>query len=506
MHTPRHDLLRLPLIFIFILLIGFSVSGCGDSDDDESLIDEEVEFFMVTVIAGGAPELHRSDAGILADRILLRETEWIFFDDTRRDKLIKEIDRELAAVRAAYPTVSTIHALDDYTPDAVKLHLEPGLNEIVTNQMQDKGAPIPFETGYAEFDTLNKTLGLQAVHMDEVTLKGIIFYFEKSLNFNAASETYSMVKGVKFAHPMLHPRDNINSPMGVIDADYPYGTGHSPNIGALKEGRAWYFVFRNPWGECIRVCRYQELFCFMVRHLDVTMVPITQASDIRPFQTVLSRRHWVGRELTPFINSSVYTWSWSEGQLVELVSANIADSDAGCPISGEIEATPTEIRLSCGYQMSDPLPRQASHWEWDGKIIHPVGHSSRKEDQSIDAFEFTGVVLLLVAMQDRVVPGQGERYAASLTAEPLRVVKTAAEVESPENILFENVLIPIDVPALSGPFERWWGARCPTFVVCWDHPPTGQRAYQFLLPDIYRRRGNFPPECEPVKKDNWYHA
>ena len=506
----RYSTTCLTLLAVCFVLLGV---GCGDSDDsdddelpDDLLIDEDMESLMVTVIAGGAPEIHRPDTEILADRILLRETEDIFFDDTRRDQLIREIDWGLAAIRAAYPTVNTIHALDDLTPDAIKLHLEPGLNEIVTNLIQDKEGPIPFETGYAEFDALNMRLGLQAVHFDEVTLKGIVFYFDKSLNFNAASEAYSMVKGVEAAQPMLVPRDNINSPMGLIRSGHPYPVVDSPNIGALKEGRTWYFVFRNPWGDCLTGCRYQELFCFMVRHLDVTTVPITQASTMRPFETVLSRRHWLSRDLTPFINSSVYTWSWSEGQLIELVSANLADSDAGCPILGEIEATSTEIRLSCGYQMSDPLPSLATHWEDDGKLIHPLGHSSRKEDQSIDAFDFTGVVLLLVAMQDRVTPGQGKGYAAAVTAEPLRVVKTAAEVESPENVLFENVLIPMDAPVPSGAFDRWWGAIHPTFVICWDDPHTGQRAYQFLLPDIYRRRGTFPPECEPVNKDDWHHA
>ena len=495
----QHSTTPLVLLTVLFLFVGL---GCGEV---RPLIEEEMESFMVTVIAG-APELHRSDAEILADRILLQETEGILFDDTRRDKLISEIEWELAAIRAAYPTVNTIHALDDLTPNAVKLYLEPGLKEIVTNLIQDQHGPVPFETGYAEFDTLNMTLGLQAVHPDVVTLSGIVFHFDKSLNFNAASEAYSMVKGVKFAHPMLHPWDNINSPMGLIRGPHPYDTKNSPNIGALKEGGTWYFAFRSPWGDCVTGCRYQELFCFMVNPSDVTMVPITQASDIRPFQTVLSRRHWVGRNTTPFINSSVYTWSWSEGQLIELVSADLADSDAGCPILGEIEATPTEIRLSCGYQTSWPLPRQAIHWEDDGKLSHPVGYSSRKEDQSIDTFEFTGVVLLLVAMQHRVVPGQGERYAAALTAEPLRVVKTAAEVESPENVLFENVLIPMDAPAPSGAFERWWGAILPTFVVCWDDPPTGQRAYQFLLPDIAsRRRSIFEPDCD-VFKELPYHV
>lgn len=484
-----------PLVLLTVLYL-FVGLGCGDPDDVTGLIEEEMESFMVTVIAGGAPELHRSDAEILADRILVQETEGIFFDNTRRGKLISEIERELAAIRAAYPTVTTIHALDDFTPDAVKLYLEPGLNEIVTNLIQDQQGPVPFETGYAEFDTLNIALGLQAVHLDAVTLRGIVFHFDKSLNFNAASEAYSMVKGVTSAHPMLHPQDNINSPMGVIRADHPYGTAHSPNIGALKEGRTWYFVFRNPWGECIRICRYQELFCFIVTYGNVTMVPITQASTMRPFQTVLYRRHWVARDLTPFINSSVYTWSWSEGQLVELISAALADSDVGCPILGEIEATPTEIRLSCGYQMSEPLPRQAIHWEEGGNWI---------EDQSIDAFEFTGVVLLLVAMQDRIAPGQGEGYAAVVAGEPLRFVKTAAEVQSPENILFEDVLIPMDFPVPSGPFERWWGAIRPTFVVCWNDPHTGQRAYQFLLPDISnRRRSSFEPDCDVFKEEPYY--
>ena len=495
----QHGTTPLVLFALCFLFIGFCIGGCGDSDDsddDKLLIDEEMESFMVTVIAGGAPEIDRSDAEILADRILVRETEDIFFDGNQRDQLISEIERVLSSVRAAYPTVNTIHAIDDYTPDAVKLYLEPGLNEIVTNLMQDQQGPVPFETGYAEFDTLNMTLGLQAVRMDEVALSGIVFHFDKSLNFNAASEAYSMVQGVESAYPMLHPWDNINSPMGVIRSDHPYDTRNSPNIGALKEGRTWYVVFRNPWGECVTGCRYQELFCFMVTPLEVTMVPITQARTIRPFQRVLFRRSWVNSDLTPFINSLVYTWSWSEGQLVELVSAALADSDAGCPILGEIEATPTEIRLSCGYQMSEPLPRQAIHWDNGGNRI---------EDQSIDGFEFTGVVLLLVAMQDRVTPGQGEGYAAALTAEPLRVVKTAAEVESPENVLFENVLIPMDVLVPSGAFDRWWGAIHPTFVVCWDDPHTGQRAYQFLLPDISnRRRSSFEPDCNVFKEEPYY--
>ena len=84
---------------------------------------------------------------------------------------------------------------------------------------------------------------------------------------------------------------------------------------------------------------------------------------------------------------------------------------------------------------------------------------------------------------------------------------TTASVETrAQSKIKEEPPRPLDAPAPSGPFERWWGAIRPTFVVCWDDPHTGQRAYQFLLPDIYRRRGKFPPDCEPVNKDDWHHA
>ena len=79
MHTPRHDTLRLPLIFILILLMGFSINVCGDSEEAAVRIEEAAEPPVVT-IDRWPPVPDRSDAEILADRILQRETDDFYFD------------------------------------------------------------------------------------------------------------------------------------------------------------------------------------------------------------------------------------------------------------------------------------------------------------------------------------------------------------------------------------------------------------------------------------------
>ena len=107
-----------------------------------------------------------------------------------------------------------------------------------------------------------------------------------------------------------------------------------------------------------------------------------------------------------------------------------------------------------------------------------------REDWSLDDYDFTGVVLLLIATQERIVVGNSEAHLSVVVSKPVRVAKTAAEIQNPENVYFENVLIAINAPPPSSPFERWWGGVHPTFVVCWDHPETGVRAYRVLTPTI----------------------
>ena len=437
MHTPRHDTLRLRLIFIFILLIGFSINVCGDSEDAEVLIDEEAEPPVVTILDRWPDDpfgLDRSDAEILADDILQRETEDFFFDIPRRNQLVGEIEGVLSLIRAAYPPMSEIHVEEGYEPGMLWIHPEPDFYKILKKMLQDKQGQIRFETGNAEFDALNAKLGVQEVRWDSWSL---FLYFDRHLNLRTASEAYSMVEGVREVW--------VNPTIGV-----------SADIKAFKQGETWYVIFRNGWGDCASGCIYRESFCFTVTGTDVESIPTAQAQTMPPFQELAPSLH----NDTPFFNALAHTWSWWDSRISER-RARSAGYDLGCSLFGEIEAFPNLLSVSCGYRV-ESLPR---------------------EDTFIDNYDFTGVVLLLVATQERTVIGNSEAHSTVVVSETLRVAKTAAEIENPKIVYFENVLMPINPPPPSAAFERWWGAVHPTFVVCWDDPETGVRAYQFIESD-----------------------
>ena len=449
-HTPRHDTLYLPLISIFILLIGLSISGCGDSEDEEGLIEEEAEPLLVTIInrwSAGPSVPERSEAEILADRILQRETEDFFFDIPRRNQLIGEIRQVLSAIRAAHPPMDEIHAAEHDIPGKLWVKLDRDFYEIVENMLQDKQGQIRFETGYADFDTLNAKLGVQEVKLGPAFTRSLIFFFDKRLNLRVASEAYSMVEGVRSVSILHH-------------------FGISANIEAFKQGETWYVIFRNGWGDCPAGCSHQELFCFTVTGTGVKMIPTAQAQTMPSFQEFdAAHGAWSLEDATPFVGGTAHTWSWWDSRISDRDAFASADYNLGCPLFGEIDATPNQLRVSCGYRV-DALPRKDRFLD------------------NLDNYDFTGVVLLLIATQERTVIGNSEAHSTVVASETLRVAKSAAEIQNPENVYFENVLMAINPPPPSSPFERWWGAVHPTFVVCWDHPETGLRAYQFLEPHI----------------------
>ena len=447
MHTPRHNTLRLRLISIFILLMGFSINVCGDSEEDEVLIDEAAEPPVVTILDSVPPVPDRSDAEILADIILKRETDDFFFDIAQRNQLINEIEGVLSLIRSAYPLMNAIDAAEGAMPGTLAIYPERDFDNILKELLQDKQGQIRFETGNAEFDALNAKLGVQAVRW---TSWGLSLYFDPRLNLRVASEAYSMVEGVREVggNPSL---------------------GSSAHIIAFKQGETWYVIFWHGWGDCPSGCIYREFFCFTVRGTDVESIPTAQAQTMPPFQKLKPYNK------TPFANAPAHRWSWVGGWFSAGDSPDLDDFAGGCPLFGEIEATPNQLSLSCGYRV-DALPR---------------------EDRFLDDYEFTGVALLLIATQERIVIGGDERplsvvvseqavfnTASVVVSKPVRVAKTAAEIQNPENVYFENVLMAINPPPPSSPFERWWGGVHPTFVVCWDHPETDWRAYQVLTPNI----------------------
>ena len=443
MHTSRHDTLCLRLISIFVLLIGLSISGCGHSEDDEVLIEEEAEPPVVTIIDEPTYPTRRREPYILADRILERETEDIYFDIPQRKQLASEIEQVLSLIRAAYPPMNEIHAEEDIIPRMLVIYLEPDFYEIVKKMIQDKQGPFRFETGNAEFDALNAKLGLQKVFLGNPISMDLLFYFDKPLNLKVAIEAYSMVEAVD--------RASIDHPPAI-----------SIDIKAFKRGETWYVLFRNAWGDCPSGCIYQEVFCFTVTGTDVERIPTAQAQTMPPFQELdATHRSWLLHNDTPFVNAPAHTWSWVGGWFSAGDSPDLDGFAGGCSLFGEIEAFPNLLSVSCGYRV-EALPR---------------------EDWFSDDYDFTGVVLLLIATQERTVIGT-EAHSSVVASKPVRVAKTATEIQKPENVYFENVLMAINPPPPSAAFERWWGGVHPTFVVCWDRPEIGVRAYQVLTPNI----------------------
>ena len=381
----------------------------------------------------------------------------------QRNQLVGEIERVLSLIRAAYPLMNGID-LQELVPGQLGIHLEPYFYEILKELLQDKQGQIRFETGNADFDALNAKLGVQAVQLGDSILKYLIFYFDTHVNLRVASEAYSMVEGVKQVW---------------TDSDYAIDTGIS--IRVFKQGETWYVIFRNGWGDCPSGCIYQESFCFTVRGTDVESIPTAQAQTMPPFQEL-----YLSRNKTPFLNAPAHRWSWVEGWFSAGDSPDFDGFAGGCPLFGEIEAFPNQLSVSCGYRV-ESLPR---------------------EDWFSDNYDFTGVVLLLIATQERTVIGTGG-YSSVVASKPVRVAKTASEIENPENVYFENVLMAINPPPPSSPFERWWGAVHPTFVVCWDHRETDWRRYQVLTPTImYAGAGEARnhPGCDKIRDTDYIHT
>ena len=455
MDTPRHNTPRLPLIFIFILLIGLNINGYGDAEP-----------LVVTILdswSDAPPVPARSDAEILADIILARKTADFYFDLPQRNRLIGEIEGVLSLIRAAYPPMGEIHAGEGYEPGMLTIYPERDLYEILKGLLQDKQGQIRFETGNADFDALNAKLGVQKVRWRGDALKSFSFYFDRHLNLGTAIEAYSKVEGV---------RDVWGNP--------PVGDGD--DIQAFKQGEAWYVIFKHGWGDCLSGCIYEEFFCFTVTGTVVERIPTAQAQTMPPFQVLNRSLH----NDTPFFNATAHSWSWWDSRISDR-SARSAGYDLGCSLFGEIEALPDQLSVSCGYRV-ESLPR---------------------EDTFIDNYDLTGVVLLLVATQERTVIGNSGAPSSVMASRVVRVAKTAAEVEHPENVYFENILMAINPPPPSSPFERWWGGVHPTFVVCWDRPEIGLRAYQFIESDI-RYAGSDGaknhPGCDNFRDTDYIHT
>ena len=143
-------------------------------------------------------------------------------------------------------------------------------------------------------------------------------------------------------------------------------------------------------------------------------IPTAQAQTMPPFQELdATHRGWSLRNKTPFLTMRLRTDG--RGGIILGVGFQHGDSPdfdgnnaGGCPLFGEIEAFPNQLSVS---------------------LWIPCGVVAARGLVQLDNYDFTGVVLLLIATQERTVIGTSEAYSSVVASKPVRVAKTASEIE-----------------------------------------------------------------------------
>ncbi len=214
-----------------------------------------------------APVSRPSDAVILADRMVRRDSGQLLIDLSTRDEMQREIADALRLVRAAYPEVAGVHAREQYRASMLILGLEPPLLQRARGMFDPAGGVMTLRTGDRELDTLNAKLGLRGARLLEPL--GVIFCFGPELNVVAAAAAYARLDGVSYAEP-----------------DAPVGDG--PDIAAARVNGDWYLVFRNAWGDCPAGCISEQFSVFVV-----TGGSVAQADSAAPaIRRLMRARGW----------------------------------------------------------------------------------------------------------------------------------------------------------------------------------------------------------------------
>ena len=274
---------------IAIVIIGLAVCcaatlmGCSGSDDSAESVDLEVPGetessghaaapVVVLRLDGWEPPMP-TEAAILADRILRREGDSLLLDAAERRQLAGEIASVLSGIRDAYPAIEDITARTSYVFGELLVGLEPQLFDAVASLLEDQTGPVTLQTGYAEFDSLNGTLGLSVVVDLFPSFHTATFYFDEYLNVPAAAATYETVEGIEYAESNAY-------------------VGDGPDIDAVKSQGRWYVVARHAEGDCPSGCIYQELFFFVVDGTAVQMIDSEKALQVPEFMDLVTSRGW----------------------------------------------------------------------------------------------------------------------------------------------------------------------------------------------------------------------
>lgn len=215
-----------------------------------------------------------TEAAILTDRILRRRSDDLLFEVKQRGELIAEIEQILSQIRDAYPAMMEVGVRGTHQPRTLLIGLKPDLFEAVSRLANDQGGSAVPRTGHVEFDTLNASLGLQAVELFPLFPSGpVIFHFSEHLNVDAAIRAYTAIEGVEYAEPNAF-------------------LGDGSDIDAYKSRGTWHAVVRKAWGDCPSGCLYQELFFFTVEGGEVDQIEAAQAMNMAAFAELVATRGW----------------------------------------------------------------------------------------------------------------------------------------------------------------------------------------------------------------------
>ncbi len=209
-----------------------------------------------------------SDAKVLADRMLRRQSPGLLLDPKRRDRLSQELGQVLGQLREAYPKTWEVSARVEHRPGMLLVGLKPALLATLALAQRENSTL----TGNAEFDALNERLGLSDAQV--FRRAGVAaLHFAKYVNLETACKKYRKIPGVMFAEP---------------DAQL----GDGPDIEAAKVQGIWYVVVRKAWGDCVSGCTHEELSFYTVGNGTAHRVEAQQALQEAAFAKLAEIRGW----------------------------------------------------------------------------------------------------------------------------------------------------------------------------------------------------------------------
>ena len=204
------------------------------------------------------------DAVVLARRILQWQSQELFVDEHRLDRLARETGTVLGLIRKRYPSMAEVAARKP--PAALLLKVEGALLDDIAGRWTGLNAGAPLPTGHAAFDALNARLGVQTLEFWPAS--GTVFLrLADRVNPRAAVEAFSAIAGIVEAQLDRH----------FIDGS---------DIAMRKVNETWHVVIRKAWGDCPSGCIHRETHYFTVNRRHVERIDEKTAGEMPVFRMV----------------------------------------------------------------------------------------------------------------------------------------------------------------------------------------------------------------------------